>query len=276
MTHSAIYVGTIRHRRHEPVGHAFRHQVGMLYLDLDELPEVLEHRPLWSASHPAPGRFCRADHLGDPAVPLKEAVALEVERRTGSRPDGPIRLLTAPRTAGRVFNPLSLFYCFARDRPGVVTFVVAEVTNTPWGERHCYVLDARSGGPAGSESSTIALRQTSEKALHVSPFMGMHHRYAWVLTTPGSELGVHIEALVDDGAQQRIFDATLKLDRRELSRSSLRGLLLRYPFQAARTGGYIYAHALALKLKGAPHFPHPDGQRSPRRMATRLARRGTR
>lgn len=258
MTQSAIYTGMIRHRRHEPVEHAFRHRVGMLYLDLDELPEVLEHPPLWSARRRAPGRFRRADHLGDPAMPLKEAVASEVERHTGSRPAGAIRLLTAPRTAGRVFNPLSLFYCFAQDRPDAVAFVVAEVTNTPWGERHRYVLDAR--GTTEPERSAV-VRQTSEKAFHVSPFMGMGQRYSWVLTTPGAALGVHIAALTDDGAQRRIFDATLKLERRELSAASLRRLLLRYPFQAARTGSYIYAHALALKLKGAPHFPHPEARR---------------
>lgn len=245
---SCIYAGTVRHRRHADVEHAFTTAVGMLLLDLDELPWVLEHPPLWSARRPAVGRFRRSDYLGPADVPLKVAVADEVERQTGARPSGRIALLTAPRTFGRVFNPVSFYYCFAATDAAAVEFVVAEVTNTPWGERHSYVLDAR--GRAG----TRVLRQEFDKAFHVSPFMGMAHRYAWALTAPGPTLSVHIDSA---GADGHAFDATLNLKRRPLDGRELRRLLVRFPVPALRTGLLIYGHALRLKLKGAPYFPHP-------------------
>ncbi len=252
-TRSAVYTGTVRHRRHTPLTHEFTYPVGMVYLDLDELPGVLEHRPLWSASRRAIGRFRREDYLGDAAVPLKDAVAEEIRAQTGARHDGAVRLLTTPRTFGRAFNPVSFYYCFADDGE-TVQFVVAEVTNTPWGERHSYVLDARD------DDATTVMRQSFAKAFHVSPFMGMDHRYAWSLTIPGPTLSVNIDSSTSGG---HAFDATLKLRREPMTAGSLRRLLARFPFQTLRTGLYIYAHAVRLKLKGAPYFAHPEGNKPP-------------
>lgn len=258
MTASAVYRGEVRHRRHEPLEHEFTYPVGMLYLDLDELPGVLEHRPLWSASRRAVGRFRREDYLGDPAVPLKQAVADEVRAQTGATFDGPVRLLTTPRTFGRAFNPVSFYYCFGADRE-TVAFVVAEVTNTPWGERHSYVLDARD--------EDAVMRQSFDKAFHVSPFMGMDHRYAWSLTVPSAAhptLSVNIDSTqTGPSGDRHAFDATLNLRREELTAGSLARLLARFPFATLRTGLFIYAHAIRLKLKGAPYFAHPEGHKPP-------------
>jgi DUF1365 family protein len=252
---SAVYRGQVRHRRHHPVEHEFASAVGMLYLDLDELPAVLEHRPLWSASRRAIGRFRREDYLGDPAVALKDAVAQEILAQTGARHAGPVRLLTTPRTFGRAFNPVSFYYCFAADGE-TVQFVVAEVTNTPWGERHSYVMDARDSGRP-------VMRQAFDKVFHVSPFMGMEHRYEWSLTIPGPTLSVHIDSETTTAPSSHAFDATLNLKREPMTASSLRRLLARFPFSTLRTGLYIYAHAIRLKLKGAPYFAHPEGHKPP-------------
>lgn len=241
---SALYEGTVRHRRFAPVRHAFRYRVGMLYLDLDELPGALDSSPLWSARRAAPGRFRREDYLGDPGTPLADAVRDLVQEQLGLRPDGAVRLLTAPRTFGRAFNPVSFYYCF--DARGSVLAVVAEVTNTPWGERHSYVLDARDSG--------AVLRQDFDKVFHVSPFMGMDHRYGWSLSVPGETLSVHIESEREGG---RAFDATLALRRRPLTARNLNLLLARFPFAALRVLVLIYGQALRLKLKGAPYFPNP-------------------
>ncbi len=254
---SAVYRGTVRHRRHDPIAHAFESAVGMLYLDLDELEEgILEHRPLWSARRRAIGRFRREDYLGDPAVPLKAAVAQEILAQTGAVHEGPVRLLTTPRTFGRAFNPVSFYYCFDRDGE-TVQFVVAEVTNTPWGERHSYVMDARDG-----DGATV-MRQAFDKVFHVSPFMGMEHRYAWSLTVPGPTLSVNIDSTTTTSPAVHAFDATLNLRREPLTAASLRRLLARFPFATLRTGLYIYAHAIRLKLKGAPYFAHPEGHKPP-------------
>ena len=143
MTASAVYEGWVRHRRFTPVEHSFTYRHTMLLLDLDELPEVLDRHPLYSARRPALARFRREDHFGDAARPLDECVRDLVHERTGRRPEGPVRLLTTLRTLGHNFNPVSFYYCFAPGSERVET-VVAQVTNTPWGETHAYVLE-RSG-----------------------------------------------------------------------------------------------------------------------------------
>ncbi len=136
---SAIYEGWVRHRRFEPVEHEFRYPLFLAYLDLAELPGVLDPFPGWSARRRAVARFRRADFLGDPERPLDACVRDEVEAATGSRPAGPVRLLSGLRYLGHSFNPVSFYYCF--DPPGSrVEAVVADVENIPWGERHAYVL----------------------------------------------------------------------------------------------------------------------------------------
>jgi uncharacterized protein len=249
---SCLYTGSVRHRRHREVDDEFRHRVFMVYLDLDELPELFDGRRLWSARGPAVAWFRRGDHLGDPHTPLAEAVRALVSERTGKRPEGPIGLLTHLRYFGHCFNPVSFYYC--HDRPGGrVSAVVAHVTNTPWGESHSYVMPVAHTADHG----TVALIEGRvEKRLHVSPLMGMEHVYDWRLTEPGERLSVHIESLDPHG--QSVFDATLALRRREITACSLASALARYPFLTMRIVTRIYAHALRLRLRGASYFPHPD------------------
>jgi DUF1365 family protein len=235
---SALYEGTVRHRRYGDVGHVFTYRVALAYLDCDELPGALALGPLASSTRPALVRLRREDLLGDPAVPVDQAARDLVHERTGVRPDGPVRVLTALRSLGVGFNPVRFYYCW---HAGALHSVIAEVTNTPWGERHAYVLDP-SGG-------------TLDKALHVSPFQPMDQRYSWKLTEPGGQLVVHLENTGSDGA--RAFDATLRLHRRPLHRRALARVLLRHPPQTLRILAGIYSQAVRLKIKGAPYHPHP-------------------
>ena len=250
MSASAIYDGTVRHRRHTPVEHSFTYRHAMVLLDLDELPQVLDRYPLYSASHRAPARFRREDYLGDPTRPLADCVRDLVEERTGNRPGGPVRLLTTLRTFGHSFNPVSFFYCHtaASER---VEAVVAQVTNTPWGETHSYVL-SRAGEHA-------VMRDTMDKVFHVSPFIGMENHYEWRVTEPNGQLLVHIDER--DEAGDRVFDATLSLRRQELTGGRLARLLLRFPVVSVRVLALIYWNGLRLKLKGAPYFRHPERAR---------------
>lgn len=260
MTASAIYEGRVRHRRFEPVEHEFSYRLFLMYLDLEQLPRLLDPFPLWSARRRAPARFRRADFMGDPARPLAECARDAVEAETGSRPAGPVRLLTGLRYFGHSFNPVSFYYCFeeAGER---VEAVVADVENIPWGERHAYVLARR-----GNEGPVLT--DELDKSLHVSPLMGMDQTYCFRAGEPGPTLSVHIESRPDgsdadegDGRRPKAFDATLSLRRHELSRGRLTGLLARYPAISLQTVAKIYAQSLRLKLKGAHYFPHPDGSR---------------
>jgi uncharacterized protein len=233
---SCIYEGTIRHRRLEP-RRSFQHPIALCYLDLEELPGLVGGRLVRTS--PGLLRFRRADYLGRDASPLDGAVRDAVGAGTGRRPEGPIRVLTQLRSFGHTFNPVSFYYCL--DRAGQrVDAILAEVTNTPWGERHAYVVDGESGEMA--------------KALHVSPFMGMDHQYVVHAGTPGERLRVQIESRRADTVS---FDATLALRRVELTRRSVARVARRYPLAGARTLALIYGHALGLKLAGARVYPHP-------------------
>ncbi|MDA0159686.1 DUF1365 domain-containing protein [Solirubrobacter ginsenosidimutans] len=187
---------------------------------------TIRHRRFAVRSHEFRHRIAFA-YLDLDALPVRFGVP---------EPIASVKLLTMPRSLGVGFNPVSFYYCF--DDGGELTHLVAEVTNTPWGERHAYVLPQGKGSP--------------EKAFHVSPFMGMDHEYEVRATAPGETLSVHIAS---HRAGELAFDATLNLRRRPYRRSRLLGA-------SVRTLLLIYAHAIALKLKGAPYFPHPRPEAS--------------
>jgi uncharacterized protein len=244
---SCLYEGVVHHRRMEPFEHAFRYRLFCVYLDLDELDRVFSSRWFWSTSRPALAWFRRQDHFGDPAEPLAESVRRLVEEQTGRRPAGPIRVLTHLRYFGYVINPISMYYCF--DEAGAaVEACVAEVTNTPWGDRHCYVLPDPVAAPDQRPAPVC------EKQLHVSPFMPMEMQYRWQVSVPGEALSLSIENHTREG---RAFRASMSLARRPLSGGQLASVLLRYPFMTARVAAGIYWQAARLWWKGAPFYPHP-------------------
>jgi DUF1365 family protein len=263
LMHSCIYNGWVRHRRYEPAGHQFRYELFMMYLDLAELPHLFDSHWGWSSRRPALAQFRRSDYHqtldgGDDAdnaggeLSLDEAVRRTVTNHTGRRPDGPIRMLTHMRYFGYVFNPVTFYYCFDSTGSKVQT-ILAEITNTPWKERHAYVLPTSAATRADS-----VLRFEFGKEFHVSPFWPMDMSYDWRLSVPDEHLHIHMENLQQkEGQTRRTFDATLTLQREEISSAALSRALLRYPLMTTKVAGAIYWQALRLWLLRTPFFTHP-------------------
>jgi DUF1365 family protein len=247
--HSALYTGVLRHRRFAPRGHQFSYRLFMMYVDLAELDEVFRGRWLWSVRRPALAWLRRADYLGDPRLSIDEAVRQRVAAQTGARPTGPIRMLTHLRYFGIGFNPVTFYYCFdAADTH--VESIVAEITNTPWNERHAYVLTSPM-----REALPRVLRYRFAKQFHVSPFMPMEMDYDWRFGTPARCLSVNMQNFQHG---ERVFDATLSLSRREIGAGALARALLAFPCMTASVLAGIYTQALKLWFKRVGFHIHPS------------------
>nr|WP_315446504.1 DUF1365 domain-containing protein [uncultured Pseudomonas sp.] len=243
---SALYSGWIGHRRFAPRRHEFRYRIGLLYLDLTEQDAVLGLSPLASRSRFAPFSFRESDYLKaftGTGMRLIDAVRQQVGIAIGHEPQGSVCLLTQPRSWGLAFNPVSFFYCHEAD--GQLAAIVCEVTNTPWRERYHYVLPA--GRHEHHQHFAVA------KAFHVSPFLPRDLEYRMSFSPAAQNLGVH---MADWQGEEKLFDATLNLQRETLDRHSLHRYLRRFPWMTAKTALAIYWQAMRLLVKRAPIFAH--------------------
>lgn len=245
-----VYVGTLRHRRMAPIAHEFTYPLFMVFLDIDRIPEFMGKSTFTSYNRWNWASFHEADHLGDPALPLRTRLARDASRYGFSLPDGPVFLLTHLRYLGYGFNPVSFFYCY--DQGGALRLVLAEVNNT-FGGSHNYWLEPSGGAQDGP------FRAAASKSFYVSPFMPADMRYAFTFSAPADRLVAHMTVDREpsgDGTAHR-FDATLRLEHRDWSAAMIRSVLLRHPAMTVSVVAGIHWQALRLWWKGLPVVPRP-------------------
>jgi uncharacterized protein len=250
MNEARIYWGELLHTRSAPVLHRFRYPHASFYCNIEEIAALCEQSKLLSHEALNFVSFHREDFLPS-AHSLKETVAQHILDHDGHVFAGKIYLLANWRSMGLIMNPIALFYCFEAD---VLTYVVVEVHNTPWDERHVYVVKLGQQSESSSEVK-IEDRLETKKRFHVSPFMPMETQYLWRLPVPGQTCQVEIAVR----QQQKIFfRARLNLGAESFSARSVKSYCLRYPLMAGRTMLHIYWQALVLYLKRVPFFSHPN------------------
>ncbi len=247
---SAIYKGRLRHRRFFPKYHEFCYSSTLFYIDLDELPELFSSTRFYSLNRFNLGCFLRKDYLGNAALPLIDEVRNTALRLAGYCPSGPVRMLTNLRIWGFCFNPVTFYYLFNQHQT-VPELVLAEVNNTPWNERHVYVVRCNTSN--GKTESFFS------KDFHVSPFNPIDMTYRWVSTPPHEDILVHMENhRVSEDATTSVLhmDATLTLQRHSWSGALLGRILWLQPWTAIKVPLAIYWQALRLVIKGAPVYDH--------------------
>jgi uncharacterized protein len=238
---SAMYVGEVAHERHIPKIHRFKYPLFMWFLNLDELDELPELGPWFSTKGRALSRLCRRDYLGDSGVSLADAVRARMQEITGEPVSGGVYGLMHMRTLGLYFSLVNFYYGYGAD--GRFTHFLAEVSNTPWNERHHYAYHVADGG--------YDLLQS--KAFQVSPFNPLQQQYRWRIGPPGENVGVAIKVSDRRGD---IFEARLHLERQPLNLSVVRRLLMKKPVMTAFIVAGIYYQALKIYIKGIPYIPY--------------------
>ena len=245
---NAIYAGTVAHHRSVGRRHSFKYSLFMLYLDIRDVDDPTHSWPLISRGAFSFISVVASDYLAaSGGQSLRERLRRVVRERTGEDWDGEGYLLAHPRYFGFIMNPLALYYLF--DSAGNPRFVVGEITNTPWGERHCYVFDF-NGLVAGAVKSF-----DFQKVFHVSPFLPMNMSYVWRLAFPGQSVSVSI---LNQTAGKTDFSASLALSHRELSAWGVLSCAMRMPLMTFQVMLGIYWHAFILYfIKRVTFYEHP-------------------
>lgn len=240
---SAFYEGRVLHVRLRPKAHRLNYRLHWMFLDLDELPALDRHLPLFAWNRAAAVSFHDRDHGPLDGTPLRPWVESRL-REAGIEPDGgAVRLFTCPRMFGYVFNPLSVYFCYAQD--GTLIALVYEVCNT-FRERHSYVVPLAASGERDR-------RHGCDKALYVSPFIGMYCTYRFHVRLPGARFRLLIR--VGDGAGP-LLDAAFHGTRRPLTTATPLRLICRAPLMTFGIIAGIHWEALKLRLKGLKVFAH--------------------
>lgn len=255
---AALYVGSVSHLRRAPRTHRLRYRIFSVLLDLDRLDEAGRQARLFSRNRFNLYSFHDRDHGARSAVPLREQIDRLLASAGVDLTGGRVALLCMPRILGYVFNPLSVYYCYARD--DTLAALVYEVSNT-FGQRHTYVIPVAPGTPGAAAPATSAARdsgdppgiaQSCRKRFHVSPFLGRDMIYRFRVLRPRARLAVRIDASETRvSSEHPILSAAYGARRRDLTDAALARLFVTHPLLTLKVIVGIHWEALLLWRKGS-------------------------
>lgn len=259
MLNNALVKGWVRHRRYKPKKHQFEYNMTWTLLDLDKVEEQFKESEFWSIERANIISYRQADfHQSDndknyrrtPPEVTKQNITHSIKKEKGKDFNGRIFMMAHLRNYGYNFNSVCFYYCY--DQSDNLQFIVSEITNTPWGERHSYIFDCE----ADNSSNRRSLKQFKfNKEFHVSPFITMDMHYRWTFMVAPDSLRVHMVIYSAEG--EKYFDTTFTAKLLPLNKKAMRDYAFKHALQPQKMSFLIYWQALKLWLKRFKVYDHP-------------------